>query len=68
MVHTTLERLRRQAREAFAQAAMHQRLGETEEAAAAKAFARRCETAAQQIVDDIRARRERGRARHRRKN
>ena len=57
MANPTLDRLRRQAREAFARAAMHQRQGETDEAAAAKAFARRCEEAAKQIVDDIRERR-----------
>ena len=56
MVNPTLERLRRQAREAFARAAMHQRQGEAEEAATAKAFARRCEEAAKDIVDEMRAR------------
>ena len=63
MVHTTLERLRRQAREHFRRCVELRRQGDHEGAEAAQALGRRCEAAANDIVADIRAQRQRRRRR-----
>ena len=63
MANPTLERLRRQAREGFRRSIELRRQGDHEAANEAQAFARRCEEAAKQIVDEIHARRERRRRR-----
>ena len=59
MVNTTLDRLRRQAREQFRRCAELRRQGDHEGADAAQELGRRCEAAAREIVADIRAQRQR---------